>query len=264
MGSREGPGKRGDSPLVWSSMESRGSRREEGRSVQIALVGDHDPAVVAHQAIPEALRLASRDLAVAGRWTWIHTVALSGDVAAALAGFHGVWCVPASPYADTAGALAAIRFARESRRPFLGTCGGFQHALLEYAAAEWGIEQPAHAELDPAAATPVIAALTCSLIEQQGRVRFADGSRIAESYGAHESTEGYHCRYGLNPAFAPRLAAGSLRATAWDDAGDVRAVELEEHPFFVGTLFQPERAALAGRTPPLVRSFVRAASHILP
>jgi CTP synthase (UTP-ammonia lyase) len=47
-----------------------------------------------------------------------------------------------------------------------------------------------------------------------------------------------------------------LRATAWDLDGDVRGVELESHPFFVATLFQPERAALTGRVPPLVRAFL--------
>jgi CTP synthase (UTP-ammonia lyase) len=61
----------------------------------------------------------------------------------------------------------------------------------------------------------------------------------------------------VNPAFQATLLSGSLKPTAHDAAGDVRAVELDGHPFFVATLFQPERAALAGRLPPLVVAFVQ-------
>ncbi len=229
-------------------------------AAHIALIGDHDPAITAHRAIPEALRVARAELRVDGRWEWIHTASLAVDPAAQLSSYAGVWCVPGSPYANTAGVLAGIRWARERGRPFLGTCGGFQHALLEYAASVWRLPRAAHAELEPDAADPVIAPLACSLVEQRGEVRFAAGSRIAQAYGASDATEGYHCRYGLNPAFAARLNDGPLRATARDAAGEVRAVELDGHPFFVGTLFQPERAALAGQTPPLVRAFVEAAA----
>ncbi|HYG66413.1 MAG TPA: hypothetical protein VD838_02090, partial [Anaeromyxobacteraceae bacterium] len=207
--------------------------------VRIALVGDRDPGVVAHRAVPEALRLAADAAGLRAEWTWRHTTTLDGDPAAALADADGVWVVPASPYASTAGALGAIRVAREGGIPFLGTCGGFQHALLEYAAAAWGVERPAHAELEPEAADPIVAPLACSLVEQTGAVRFAPASRLAILYGADRAVEGYHCSYGLSPRWAGRLDAGPLRATAWDDAGDVRAVELDGHPFFVATLFQP-------------------------
>ena len=108
----------------------------------------------------------------------MHTSTLVGDVTAHLEMFDGIWCVPASPYANTDGALDAIRVARERRVPFLGTCGGFQHALLEYAGAVWGVPAPAHAELDPSAADPVIAPLTCGLVEQTGTIRFEPGSRL--------------------------------------------------------------------------------------
>jgi len=102
--------------------------------------------------------------------------------------------VPASPYANTAGAVAAIRFARETGRPYLGTCGGFQHALLEYAEAVWGLSNVAHAELDPQAPDPLIAPLDCGLVEATGEVRFAPGSRLARIYCAPRATETYHCR----------------------------------------------------------------------
>jgi CTP synthase (UTP-ammonia lyase) len=228
----------------------------------IALIGDRDPSVAAHQAIPLALSLARDAAGIRCDWTWIHTSTLTGDVAAILATFDGVWCVPKSPYQNTAGAIAAIRVARETGRPYLGTCGGFQHALLEYAEAIWGVRAPVHAELDPSAPDPVIAPLTCGLVEADGEVRFTPGSRIAAVYGVEAIVETYHCRYGLNPRYAARLENGPLHVVARDLAGDVRAVELDGHPFFMATLYQPERSGLAGRTHPLIQAFVAAtAAH---
>jgi ribosomal protein S18 acetylase RimI-like enzyme len=228
-------------------------------SVRIALVGDYDAEAVAHRAIPVALEMAgaAAGMGVVHEWVATTSVDPSGPD---LDRYDGVWCVPASPYRSTEGALAAIRFARERGVPFLGTCGGFQHAVLECARTLWGIERPAHAELDPGAEAPIVAPLACALVEKGGRVRFAPASRLSSAYGRSEADEEYHCSYGLGGRCLPFLAAGPLRATAWDDEGDIRAVELDGHPFFVGTLFQPERAALRGVVPPIVRAFVAAAA----
>ena len=226
--------------------------------MRIALIGDYNATVTAHRAIPLALALACEDRGGVCEWEWVHTATLLDDPSDQLAGFHGVWCVPASPYASTNGALAAIRFARRSHRAFLGTCGGFQHALLEYAEAVWAIPEPAHAEVNPDAVDPVIAPLACSLVEQSGDIRFEPGSKLAAIYGVSAAAEEYHCRYGLNPRYRQRLADGLLRASGWDSGGDVRAIELHGHPFFIATLFQPERSALAGRKHPLVSAFVNA------
>jgi len=226
-------------------------------STIIGLVGDCDAGVTAHQAIPRALALAASALGAPLESRWLPTETIDGD--ALLAPFDALWCVPASPYRSMAGALRAIRFARQRPLPFLGTCGGFQHAVVEYARNVLGWADAEHAETAPDAARPVIAPLACSLVEITNKVRLLPGSRIAAAYGATEATEGYHCRYGLNEAFRETLVSGALRVTAEDEAGDIRALELEGHPFFVATLFQPERAALTGRLPPLVAAFVRAA-----
>lgn len=224
---------------------------------RIALIGDYNPSVKAHQAIPRALSLAS-DGDIQCQWEWLHTTTLAGDVQDQLADFNGIWCVPGSPYANTRGALDAIRFARTSGRAFLGTCGGFQHAMLEYAEAVWGVAA-AHAEVDPEVADPVIAPLACSLVEEPGEIFFEPRSRLASIYGAVSTIEEYHCRYGLNPRYAERLSSGSLRIAARDGADDVRAIELDGHRFFFATLFQPERSAFSARRHPLIRAFVVAA-----
>ena len=228
--------------------------------LRLALVGDYSPEIVAHRAIPLALERVRAEIRTSFTWEWMPTREID-ERAEALAGFAAVWLVPGSPYENTAGALAAVRWTRETRRPFLGTCGGFQHALIELARARAGLADAMHEETHPEAPTLVITALACSLVGQRGVVRFAPGSRLGEIYGADSAEEGYHCRYSLNRRHESALAAAGVRFTAHDEAGEIRGAELPtaEHPFFIGTLFQPERAALAGVTPPLARAFVEAA-----
>lgn len=223
----------------------------------IAVIGDYNRESVAHQGIPRALALASDGTATC-EWEWLHSSQLAADPAPQLQRFRGVWCVPGSPYANGGGVIAAIRYARERGVPFLGTCGGFQHAVLEYAETFWDAGPAGHAETDPGAVDPVIAPLSCALVEQTGEVRFADGARLRAIYGAPSAIEGYHCSYGVNARYHQRFEAGPLRVSARDLAGDIRAVELDGHPFFMGTLFQPERSGLEGRRHPLIRAFVAA------
>lgn len=228
------------------------------RALRIGLIGDFDAGVTAHRAIPLALRLAAEKLARPLTFDWLATDATPD--AHGLARYDALWCVPASPYRSMQGALSAIRHAREKRVPFLGTCGGFQHAVIEYARNVLRWSDAEHAETAPHAERAVISALACSLIEVSDDVQLQPGSHIAAAYGCHRANEGYHCRYGLNPVFAEQLTRGPLRATAHDSQAEVRAIELDDHPFFVCTLFQPERAALRGEVPALVLAFVRAAA----
>ena len=221
----------------------------------VALVGDYKPSVTAHQAIPIALDLASVHLGVRVKADWVPTSQIR-NAEADLATYQGIWCVPASPYVNTQGALDAIRFARERKVPYLGTCGGFQHALMEYARNVLGMPNPEHAELNPGAAGPLISQLSCSLVEKAEEIILEPESLLHKSYGTTRIREEYRCSYGPNPIHEKTLFAGDLRITARDANGEVRGGELSGHPFFVGTLFQPERRALKGEVPPIVREFV--------
>jgi CTP synthase (UTP-ammonia lyase) len=231
--------------------------------VRIALIGDHDPAVTAHQAIPLALEAASGVTGLDVQPSWIHTVTIPDPVGEFLSHYGGIWCVPASPYASTAGALRAIRHARESETPLLGTCGGFQHVALEYARDVLGWSSADHAESDPSAALAIVTPLSCPLVERSGDIRLTPGSRAAELCGTLELREEYHCSYGLNPAHEAALERAGLRVTGRDPDGEARVVELERHPFYVATLFQPERAGLRRECHPLIAGFVRAAARHL-
>ena len=143
----------------------------------IALVGDFSPEVVAHRAIPRALELASTAEQREVTWNWVRTTSIQ-DAARDLADYSALWVVPASPYANMAGALAAIRWARETRRPLVGSCGGFQHMLIEFARTCAGLNEADTTETNPAGQEPVVSALACSLVGQSGSLRFTPGSQL--------------------------------------------------------------------------------------
>lgn len=236
-------------------------------SVLIALIGDYQAEVRAHVAIPQALALAARAVGCEVEPLWTSTSSILGDAtdpdvsSTTWSSCDGLWCVPASPYEDMAGALHAIQFARENNRPFLGTCGGFQHAVIEYARTVLGLAEADHVESNPDAGLPLISPLTCSLVGARGRIGFEAGSRVAAIYGRTETEEEYHCRFGVNPRFENFFQNGALRITGRDESGEPRVVELEDHPFFMATLFQPELSALRGSNHPVIVAFVRAAAQ---
>ena len=94
----------------------------------------------------------------------------------------------------------------------------------------------------------MISRLSCSLVEVEQPVFAVPGSKIAELCGTGEIRTGYHCNFGFNAEFEKDFQSAGLRVAARDVAGEVRAMELTDHPFFIGTLFQPERLARRTRT----------------
>jgi CTP synthase (UTP-ammonia lyase) len=225
-------------------------------TLRIALVGDFNPAVIAHQAIPLALDNAAAAVGVTADYDWLPTPEVTSPED--LVGYDAIWCVPASPYQNDDGAFLAIRYARENAVPFLGTCGGFQYAIVEYARNVMGWDDAGHAETESAGRL-VISPLACSLVEKSDAINLADGSIVARAYSKKSIEEGYHCNYGIAELFAEALEHQPLKATGWDNQGEIRAVELTDHPFFVGTLFQHERNALKNQPAPLVEALLRAA-----
>ena len=224
----------------------------------IALVGDHDERIAAHVAIPLALEAARLAAGAQIAWRWLGTAEVTPS---ALAQFDGFWLTPGSPYRSMAGALAVARFAREQGIPFFGSCGGFQHALIELARNLAGLAGADHAETNPTADTAVIAPLACGLVEVAETVRFEPGSRLAAAYKSIVTEEGYHCRFGLNESYREVLQRAGFWFTAFGEGGLARGGELRGHPFFVGTLFQSERRALRGEPVPLAHALVRAVAN---
>jgi CTP synthase (UTP-ammonia lyase) len=228
----------------------------------IVLIGERDLEKKAHAGIEASIRLFGQQYPASVGFRWLATALISAGTAQEVLGdADGIWCTPGSPYENTDGALEAIRHARIQQKPFLGTCGGFQHALMEYCTTVLG-RAAAHQELDAEAVDPLMVKLSCSLVETRARVLASAGSWYAETVGAGKSMEEFNCNYGLAPAFEHLFAGSPLEFVARDDQGQVRAFHLADHPFFVGTLFQPERRALVGSLHPLVCAFLKHTAQV--
>src|SRR5437763_1442167 len=95
-------------------------------------------------------------------------------------------------------ALQAIRYARERSVPLLGTCGGCQHIVIEYARHVLGVTDAQHAEYDPYASTLFVTPLSCSLVGQRLPIHLTPGSCTSAFYGGKtEVEENYYCNFGL-------------------------------------------------------------------
>lgn len=227
-------------------------------TARVALVGDRSGNVVAHARIPLVIDALLAREGIALDPYWIATLDAAG---CDLAAFDAIWVTPGSPYESLEGAITAIRTARELGIPFLGTCGGFQHALIEYARNVCGLAGVEHAEVTPDAARQLIVPLDCSLKGHEEAVMVVPGTLAAKVLGPGRHTERYNCSYGLNPEYLEALAGGGLRFSGFDDAGAVRIAELPGHPFFMGTLFQPERQDDRSQPHPVIRAFASAAAR---
>jgi CTP synthase (UTP-ammonia lyase) len=176
----------------------------------------------------------------------------------ALRDFSGLWIAPGSPFKSLSNTLAAVRYARERGIPCLGTCGGFQYMILEYARNALGFVDAQHAEHDPYASELFVSRLECSLAGRELVVCLQPESRVAGIYGTLEAREQYYCNFGVNPERVADLKRGELRVTGSDAEGEIRVVELRSHPFYIGTLFVPQLRSRLGQPHPLINAFVRA------
>ncbi len=221
---------------------------------RLALIGNRNDHTPAHPR----LDAIAPHLPVAVEWLESQQVISPAD----LDGFDGIWVVPGSPYVDKEGVLTAIRLARTTGIPYLGTCGGFQHALIEYVRNVLGVADADDVQYDPETPYPVIVPLTCSLKGQQEPLHIGDGTRLSAAYsGAEEATETYHCQYGLNPDFTEVIEGSDLVISGWDATDAPRAIELPEHPFFIGTLFQPELSSTPDAIHPVIEAFTAAVTE---
>jgi CTP synthase (UTP-ammonia lyase) len=223
---------------------------------RIAVIGDYDPASPTHSATDAALQHSGQQLGSQLEHTWLSTQILSDRL---FDQFAAVLVAPGSPYRDMARTLAAIRFAREHGVPCLGTCGGFQHMIIEYARNVLGRRDAQHGEYDPHASELFITPLSCSLRGRSMTLQLTAGSQVAALYGSTSATEQYYCNFGVNPEHVALLKSGPLRITGSDSEGELRVIELPGHPFFIGTLFVPQAGSRPGHPHPLVTAFLRAA-----
>lgn len=222
----------------------------------IAVLGEYTPSYGPHQATDAAIEHSKELLGSDISAKWISTQAIDEE---RLRNYSGLWIAPGSPYKSLEKTLRAIQYAREHRIPCLGTCGGFQHMLLEYARNVLGFNDANHAEYDPYASNLFISQLACSLVGREMTLTLVPGSQVACMYGATSAREQYYCNFGVNPEYGPLLKQGPLNVSGSDAEGEVRVVEYPGHPFFIGTLFVPQQRSAPRRPHPLVTAFLKAA-----
>jgi len=232
------------------------------KNIKIGLIGDYNPEITAHIAIPKALQLSSEKLNCKVQYLWLNTDLITKKYFVELNSYSGLWAVPATPYKDMEGALSAIGLARNNNIPFLGTCGGFQHTVIEYFRNVIGIKDADHLESNPETSKDVITILSCSMLEKDGDIFLEEGSAVKRIFNSDKTNETYHCNYGFNENYLELLKKSELRISGYDENKEVRIVELKNHPFFIATLFQPERSSLKNQNHPLIDAFVEAAKSM--
>jgi CTP synthase (UTP-ammonia lyase) len=221
----------------------------------IAIIGEYSPTFPPHISTSAAIEHSRSALGVDVHGVWVST----GEIDKTLfERFSGIWVAPGSPYKNMDQTLWAISYARENGVACFGTCGGFQHIIIEYARNVLGFKDAGHAEYDPYASKLFITQLACSLVGRDMKLTFSLGSRVAEIYGGISAIEQYYCNFGVNPDYVSLLQSGSLKITGSDSEGEIRVIELPGHPFFMGTLFVPQTSSTAEQPHPLVTAFMKA------
>lgn len=222
----------------------------------VALIGEYNPTFPPHASTDEAIRHSLGYLGTEIAAHWVSTEDIDTKL---FERFAGIWIAPGSPYKDMDKTLWAIRHARENNIPCFGTCGGFQHMVIEYARNVLGFRDAQHAEYDPYASNLFISRLACSLAGRTMRLALVPGSRVAGIYGDTTTAENYYCNFAVDPTCLDALKQGPLKLSGADAEGETRIIEHPTHPFFIGTLFVPQTRSRPDAPHPLVTEFLRVA-----
>jgi len=249
--------------------------RHPGPAVKVALVGKYVQLNDAYLSVVEALRHAclDRDASLDLRWVCAEQIESQG-AAALLEGMDAVVVPGGFGPRGVDGKVAAIRWARESRVPFLGLCLGMQCAVIEWARNQAGLAGATSAELDSESPHPVIALLP----EQQDVVdlggtmrlgvypcRLTPGSLAQRLYGEEVVYERHRHRYEFNNAYRALFQkSGYAIGGTSPDGRLVELIELPDHPFFAACQFHPEFLSRPGKPHPLFRGLIEAAQQRLP
>jgi CTP synthase len=258
---------------LWAAMVAK--LRNPGPSVKVALVGKYVQLNDAYLSVVEALRHAciDRDAALDLHWICAEQIEEQG-ADSLLRGMDAVVVPGGFGNRGVDGKVAAIRWAREQRVPFLGLCLGMQCAVIEWARNQAGLVGATSAELDPDSPHPVIHLLP----EQQDVVdlggtmrlgvypcRLATGTLGQRLYGDEVVYERHRHRYEFNNAYRNLfLESGYEISGTSPDGRLVERIELKDHPFFTACQYHPEFLSRPGRPHPLFRGLIEAAQRRLP
>lgn len=93
-------------------------------------------------------------------------------------------------------------------------------------------------------------------------VKFVADSQVARIYSQTEATENFLCNYGFNAAFEANFRGSQLQFVAYDNDGELRAIELPRHRFYMATLYLPQMRSQPGEPHPLISAYLQAARTV--
>jgi len=240
-------------------------------TVRIGILGDFTPEFRSHHATNDALQHAAAKLNLTVQSEWLPTPSLVEPAAKkTLESFDGLWASPGSPYKSMDGMLKGIEFARSRDWPFLGTCGGFQYAVIECARNVLGLKDADTAENNSGSKNVIIYPVACAVPNRAGdapklsglvpEIRIRPGSYLQTFYSQEVIQEEFFCNFELNPDYEWCSIEAGFPVAARGPDGEVRAIESPTHRFFIATLFQPQLSSQPDQPHPLVLAFVQAAA----
>ena len=255
---------------AWNRVADRFSDWE--KTVRIAMVGKYATLADSYVSVNQALMHASAAGGVRSTISWIESEEFERDPAKLrlLDGFDGVVLPQGFGSRGIEGKIAAANHARANAIPFLGLCLGFQLASVAFARHALGLAGANTTEADPRTPDPVI-----DLLPEQrdqtdlgGTMRLGGHdvfierpSRAFDIYGKEKIRERHRHRYELNQKYLKRFEEKGMRYTAFSDGGRrAEILELEGHPFYVGTQFHPEYVSRPERPEPVYVAFVAASA----
>jgi CTP synthase (UTP-ammonia lyase) len=227
--------------------------------IKLGIMGDFDASNPTHIANNEALDHAAKKFNKPFHYEWVGSERIEPEFETIISSYDGFLIAPGSPYKSMTGVLKIIEYARTHQIPTLGTCGGFQHMIIEFARNVLGITDAEHAETNPYASKLVINPLTCSLKGQTLEIEIIQkGSLVYSIFNTSTITENYYCNFGLNPEYQEQIHQAGFSMVASDKHKEARIVELKGHPFFIGTLFVPQANSSFEKPHPIVTALLNA------
>ncbi len=226
--------------------------------MNVAIIGEYNESFRPHQATNSAIEHSKKQLQIEFKIEWLSTEFVEHNLEQVLHNYQGFWIAPGSPYKSMNGALNLIQQTRINNIPTLGTCGGFQHMIIEFARNVFNIKEAGHAEYDPYASELVINPLSCKLKGEVLEIEIVDkSSQVYSVYQSEMIKEKYYCDFGLNPKYQSKFDEQGFRIVGSDRHQEARIMELENHPFYIATLFVPQDNSTAENPHELVTSFLR-------
>ncbi|MFD2163056.1 hypothetical protein ACFSJU_11690 [Paradesertivirga mongoliensis] len=226
--------------------------------MKLAIIGDYNEDFRPHQATNEAILHSIKKYNIKIEFEWLSTDIIESDFDQIIRTYNGFWIAPGSPYRSMKGALKIIHHAREKNIPTIGTCGGFQHMVIEFARNVLGITEAEHAEYDPYSSKLVVNPLGCSLAGQTLEIELTDkSSKTFQIFETDKIREKYYCNFGLNPKYQNQLADKGFKIVGTDNLKEARILELENHLFFIATLFVPQDNSTEENPHKLVTAFLK-------